>query len=191
MARSSAGMTLVEVMISMAVFLILIGAVIVLRPSSSSSEAAHQSAQLLVSDLRAMQSKAQAGALLEGALPLGGYGVRLDRSTLEAANHYSTLAEDGDHQFQPLNDPVLPGGTKSFFGNTGFFGLTINDVVSTDDTLLVAFSPTTADVVASTETGQPIFSPDICVSLRTVTGAMAGVHLNGQSGQAEVLSSCP
>lgn len=189
--RQGRGVTLIELMVAIAVFMILGSALITMRPSSDNTDAVQSAAHLLASDFRRLQNKAQSGVLFEDSLPEGGYGVRLDRTTLELASQYGLVAENGDHRYQPVNDPLLPAGSKKFYGNVTFFGLWINRVVSEDKTLLLAFSPTQADVFVSTETGLPLAGAEVCIVLRTRTGASSSVHVNGQSGQVEVLTSCP
>ena len=112
------GVTFMELVVSIAIFLIMLAFVVTNFTSSNNGGSVISAAHVLAGDIRNVQNKSQAGVLLDGMPNVEGYGILLDQSNLASATFYQLFGDNGNHEYG-IGDVIVPGGEKDFLTERG------------------------------------------------------------------------
>lgn len=114
------GFTLIEVLVSMAIFTILFGITIVAFQQTRKIERLRGGTLQLVSDLQKVRNFSSTGMAQSGTVPVGGYGIHLDKN----ATSYRIFA---DKELVNSDNPANPCLSCFDFCNLRYDGVGLND----------------------------------------------------------------
>ncbi len=103
--NNRSGATLFELILSLAILGVLIGISLANFQSGGKNESARLAARLAESTLRQAQTMTLTGAVLAGAVPSGGYGVRFD--TVMPTVLLLFADNNGNHVYNPGEEAAL------------------------------------------------------------------------------------
>ncbi|KKW36713.1 MAG: hypothetical protein UY81_C0016G0008 [Candidatus Giovannonibacteria bacterium GW2011_GWA2_53_7] len=106
--RSGAGFTLVELMISIAIFGFITGIMVWNFSNVRQADTLRKSAERLAADLQLVQNMAMTGRTIENGVPIGGYGVHFNRTTNNTIYYLFADRESFDNLTQtcPGSPPI-------------------------------------------------------------------------------------
>ncbi len=121
MSHSQKGFTLIDLIVSMAIFSVLTGAVIVNFRAGSRNDSVRRGAQIIASTLREAQTMTLSGTeLSDGSFPTGGYGVRVSTDNTNALIVFADSDDSGTYTdaTEDVRTVTLPQEVTFSIGST-------------------------------------------------------------------------